>query len=135
MTPSVRQIGSELALPLIRAYCDRWHIPYSNTERADDVVWWGAFSDGALRAVMGIMPSPIDATRLFVYGLYNDPTRASTRAVYTLLKCLDELPQALDGTIHLPNARMFRVSGKFGWCLRTFLPDNCGALLERPARA
>ena len=130
----VTAIGKEVALPLVLTYCKRWRLRVDNLDAVENILWFGAWTDNTLRAVMGLVEIPELPNALLVYGMFSDDSIASYRATYALLKCLHDLPQDLYGTLHLANARAQRALGKFSW-LAHKLPDNVRAAITRKAVA
>lgn len=140
--PRVTEIGSELAVPFITAYCLRWHLPF-DAGGAENVQWWGAWWHFGLRAVLGLMPVLPHELReyfpeddaIFVYGFYGDGSVHELRAISALWNRLNHIPGNLVGTIYLPNTRMYRTARKSGWQMRALIPKAAGRIMHRPAVA
>lgn len=138
--PRITEIGTELAVPFVKAYALRWKLPIDTTG-AENVEWWGAWYFQSLRAVVGIMsvlPAQLvelfpDDDALFVYGFYGDGSLHELRAIDALWRRLNKIPRALVGTIHLPNTKMYRTARKAGWQLRAVLPQHVARVMHKPA--
>lgn len=135
----VADIGTELALPFIVAYCNRWGLPY-NIGGVENVQWWGAFDiqHNALRAVLGLSVIPPmvrevleDDADFFVYGIYGDETLGQERAIAALIRALHALPCTLVGTIFLPNEKMYHAMRRRGWQFAAVLPKGLAHVLRR----
>ena len=111
----VAEIGPELALPLARAYCDRWKLPYD--PEAGEGMWWaGAFVADGLRAAMGL--ASLGEQGMIVSGIFTDGSLHDIVAARMLIVRLTELPCELWGTLHLPSERFRRMFRKDGWALQ-----------------
>lgn len=110
----VAEIGTELALPLARAYCGRWKLAH-DPESGEGMWWAGAFIDGGLRATMGL--ASLGPRGMLVTGIFTDGSDHEIAAAKMLVIRLRDLPCDLWGTLHLPSERYRRMFRKDGWLL------------------
>lgn len=126
-------VDPQVAWPFIRGYARRWNLPIANADGFENALWFGAFRDGGLRAVVG-MQGTNEPDTLLVYGMYGDGSGSlpERRALYDLIAMWQSLPNLkLIGNIHLPNTKMYRYAAKCGWNFKRFLPNDTRAQLEK----
>lgn len=110
----VAEVGSDIALPLARAYCTAWKIAH-DPAAGEDMWWAGAFLNGSLRGVIGL--ASLGDAGLLVTGVFTDGSEHAARATKMLLSRLSDVPCEIMATLHLPTATARRAFAKHGWRL------------------
>ena len=113
--PILAPIPGDLARPYVQAYADKWELP-NDFEGFENVLWYGAWVDQALKAVSGYRRVP-ELDGVLVYGLFGDGSLGEKRALSALLKHMQAVSQTirLYSAVYVPNNLMLRAAKNRGW--------------------
>lgn len=133
MKPRVVQVGHEVAIPFVLAYCKRHNLTADNLDEAHYIWWWAVVHSARVRAIMGLQL--VADNTLFVWGFFGDGsgTPGEEKSLALLSKIIDRLPQELVGVIVTNNVKMARHARKHGWRFDKPAPNGDGDFWRRPA--